>query len=421
MNKLKFLEEKYNRYLLECFSNTTGLHLKIVDTEGNTFLDFGNIPECNFCKQVKESQWKRCKESYKKAVEEASKWREPYFFRCHAGLVIWAVPIVKDEDCLGCLICGQVLLWDADEFFIDELREMNRNIGDFDQLCENAHQLKVLSAHTTQAIVEILQVILNYLSESNDVCHSEQQKNAQWRNVIQTQLFESKNKLLQDPRALNHYLAKEKRILQLIRMGNQDKAMAYLPVFFSEMYIMSDYNFERVKIRMLEFMFQVSRSVLEAGLEDYIPIAQNEAFFHQLSHLNSIELLFDEASQIIEDYMNELYLRCDQKHRSLLRQAREFIDKHYSEPLRIEHVAEVVGLSASYLSMIFKESFKFTVNEYILKVRVENAIRLMQKHEISLKEIAQQCGFNTPSHFAKVFKKQMGITPTQFRNQFIMD
>ena len=128
MKGFEFLDEKYTRYMLECFSNATGLYLKGIDPEGEVFLELENLQECEFCGYVRSCNGGACTASYQQACQEAAKWKEPYFFRCHAGLVMWAVPIIVEEQSVGCLICGQVLLWEIDAFFIEELEEMNQDI-----------------------------------------------------------------------------------------------------------------------------------------------------------------------------------------------------------------------------------------------------------------------------------------------------
>ena len=59
------------------------------------------------------------------------------------------------------------------------------------------------------------------------------------------------------------------------------------------------------------------------------------------------------------------------------------------------------------------------MNDYITRVRVENSVRLMEKRELTLREIAAHCGFKSPGYFSKVFKKYLGVTPREYRNRFI--
>ena len=120
-----FLDPKYLEEILGSFSKATGLHIEAVNRKGETLSILGNSSRSDFCQFIRSHSKgeKKCLNSYKEATLEAAKWNEPYFFRCHAGLVIWAVPIILDDVFLGSIICGQVLLWKPDEFFLRELKK----------------------------------------------------------------------------------------------------------------------------------------------------------------------------------------------------------------------------------------------------------------------------------------------------------
>lgn len=419
MKGFEFLDEKYTRYMLECFSNATGLYLKGIDPEGEVFLELENLQECEFCGYVRSCNAGACTASYQQACQEAAKWKEPYFFRCHAGLVMWAVPIIVEEQSVGCLICGQVLLWEIDAFFIEELEEMNQDIENFGLLCEKARKLKVLSPHKSQSVADMLQAILNYLSKANAGGYDERLKTEAWRNVILNHMDERKNKFLEDPFDYDRHLKKEKMLLQAIRTGQRDKVSRALPGFLTDIYVLSNYSPDRVKVRVLEFMALVSRAIVEAGLDSHIAVMQNEKLFMEAAGIREVEVLFDRVSTMVDEFMEDIFILGETSHRSVLKAVREYIGAHYREALRIEDLAAEVGLSDSYLSHLFKETFNYTVNDYITRVRVENSVRLMEKRELTLREIAAHCGFKSPGYFSKVFKKYLGVTPREYRNRFI--
>ncbi|MEG0377230.1 MAG: PocR ligand-binding domain-containing protein [Eubacterium sp.] len=418
MKEFEFLDEKYTRYMFECFSNATGLHLKGVDLLGDVFLELENLEECGFCVYVKSCHEEKCTASYKQACLEAAKWKEPYFFRCHAGLVMWAVPILVEETCVGALICGQVLLWEIDEFFIEELSEMNRDIPDFESLCQHAGALSILSPHKSQAVAELLQAIMNYLSKVNTSGYLEQRKTAEWRNTILQHMDERRSHFLEDPFEYDRYLKKEKQLLQWIRTGERDRVLEALPDFFTTVYVVSNYDLKRIKIRLLEWMSSVSRAIVEAGLDSHIAMIQSEKIFIKCSELKSAETLFDYLSNIIKEYMEDLFITSEGTQKSVLKASRAYINIHLADLLRIDDIAEAVGISASRLSHLFKETFNYTVNDYIVRVRIEHAVALMEKREMTLGDIAQKCGFKSSSHFSKVFKKYLGLNPKDYRNRF---
>lgn len=94
----------------------------------------------------------------------------------------------------------------------------------------------------------------------------------------------------------------------------------------------------------------------------------------------------------------------------------QYIDKHYTSDIPLESIAEVVGVSNSYLSRTFNLCMGQSVSAYIMKKRIELAKKLISSTNLKFYEIAEQCGLNSSTYFATVFKKETGKTPQQFRD-----
>lgn len=99
----------------------------------------------------------------------------------------------------------------------------------------------------------------------------------------------------------------------------------------------------------------------------------------------------------------------------LLAPALRCIRNHYREPLSLETLAACCGMSASHLIRCFKKHLACTPHEYLLQYRLRQSKRLLQSSEDSVETIADACGFNSASHFARAFKAVHGMTPTAFR------
>ncbi|MFC0469213.1 AraC family transcriptional regulator [Halalkalibacter kiskunsagensis] len=97
--------------------------------------------------------------------------------------------------------------------------------------------------------------------------------------------------------------------------------------------------------------------------------------------------------------------------------AREFIDTYYyRNALTIEDIANAAGLSKYYLIKRFKETIHMTPIQYLTKVRLEQAIQLLRYTDVTIKEIAIQVGYANDNYFNKVFRKVVGMSPGEFRN-----
>lgn len=95
-----------------------------------------------------------------------------------------------------------------------------------------------------------------------------------------------------------------------------------------------------------------------------------------------------------------------------------YIDANSHQPLPLEELARIAHFSPSYLSRVFREKKGITISAYITRKRMENAKYLLAHTSMDVQTIAAQCGFNTISHFNRVFKQENGMSPMIFRRQF---
>ncbi len=94
-----------------------------------------------------------------------------------------------------------------------------------------------------------------------------------------------------------------------------------------------------------------------------------------------------------------------------------YIQSHTNMPISVEDVAEEIHRSSSYLMRRFKAELGMSVGDYITKCKLQEACDLLVYGNRSLAEISTYLGYSSQSYFQNVFKKQFGMTPTQYRKQ----
>lgn len=92
----------------------------------------------------------------------------------------------------------------------------------------------------------------------------------------------------------------------------------------------------------------------------------------------------------------------------------DYIDKNYAS-VTLEDAANFCSLSYSYFSRTFKSIFNISFSNYVIKKRVEKSLALISDSNLSLNDIALECGFSNLSHFIKCFNEEKGMTPKKFR------
>ena len=93
-----------------------------------------------------------------------------------------------------------------------------------------------------------------------------------------------------------------------------------------------------------------------------------------------------------------------------------YMQNHFAENMSIAEVAEALSVSTQYLNRVFKRLVQQTPNEYLTQIRISNAKKLLisQRH-LRVEAVANLSGYQDPTYFGKVFKKQTGVSPLNYR------
>lgn len=92
------------------------------------------------------------------------------------------------------------------------------------------------------------------------------------------------------------------------------------------------------------------------------------------------------------------------------------LEQHYDGAITIEELARQVYLTPNYISNIFKESVGESIIDYLTKVRMKHAARMLQDETTKIYEIAEKTGYNSTSYFSVVFKGMYGMSPKDYRD-----
>ena len=101
-----------------------------------------------------------------------------------------------------------------------------------------------------------------------------------------------------------------------------------------------------------------------------------------------------------------------------IRQVKDYVAMHYMQDISMQQLAGMVHMSSETFSRFFRQRTGRTPNRYIIDYRLGIAARLLTTTELSVSEIGYSCGFNTLSHFNRLFRESKGCTPSEFREQF---
>ena len=143
-----------------------------------------------------------------------------------------------------------------------------------------------------------------------------------------------------------------------------------------------------------------------------------EEFRKQCDKCGKIEEIFSCLGDFQQKYIQEQAERYENDTIRPVRKAKEYIQNHFSDPLTLEEVSEMVGLSTAYFSALFKKTEGEGFAKYLINVRMEQAKLLLRESNLPVTEICRKVGYNDPKHFTHTFEKAAGVKPSTYRKLY---
>ncbi|MGI6005957.1 MAG: response regulator [Ruminococcus sp.] len=159
----------------------------------------------------------------------------------------------------------------------------------------------------------------------------------------------------------------------------------------------------------------IEEVVLENNLLDSETLPGKEDWIRRVNSCVSL----GRCRQYLSDYVLKVMELCNDAQKSFearpIREVKEYIEKNYAQKLSLEEIGKVVCLNPVYLSTLFKNQTGMTITNYMIKVRMEEAKRLLRETHMNVSSIAAKVGYTDTKFFSKTFMKQVGIKPVEYR------
>ncbi|QTA37528.1 helix-turn-helix transcriptional regulator [Thermosipho ferrireducens] len=149
-------------------------------------------------------------------------------------------------------------------------------------------------------------------------------------------------------------------------------------------------------------------------------IAHKEYFFNKIESCRSVNCVIQIGQQIIKKYCKTIADNCCSNNKKIIEKAILYIYDNFSRDIKLHDVCNYVHVSSSYFCSIFKKSTGMCFSRYLNRVRIEKSKELLRQSKMSILEIALEVGFNSQSYFTKMFKKITGVTPKDFRKNYLV-
>ncbi len=206
----------------------------------------------------------------------------------------------------------------------------------------------------------------------------------------------------------------EKKLFEEVEKGELNHAVNSARTFFDWMVDSYPNSLMEIRTKILEFALWAEHIAYEKGgmtyqfasRQDYLPSIMEMTDFDQMRNWF--------VDKIMTACQNVLSKRAERSG-SIIETAKEYICSNYSKDISLDDVSKAVNISPYYFSKIFKEETGENFIEYLTGIRMHKAKELLDTTEYSIKEICSMVGYSDPNYFSRSFKKNVGVTPTEFK------
>ena len=179
---------------------------------------------------------------------------------------------------------------------------------------------------------------------------------------------------------------------------------------------------QRVEDRLQDAKYMViavntayRKAIEQAAVHPLYLDAISGQFVAEIESAGTVDELNALLPKMIRHYCLLVQRHSLERYSTPIRGCLNYIDIHYMEPLSLENLAERLRINKNYLSSRFHREVGMTVTDYINQTRVRRSVTLLEKTDLSMQAVAEQCGFSDANYFTRVFKKVNGVSPNEYR------
>lgn len=209
----------------------------------------------------------------------------------------------------------------------------------------------------------------------------------------------------------NYPIDLEKKLFAEVEKGRTDAAISVAKDYFE--YIKSK-DIMDARLKVLEFALWAEHISYDSGGMIY-NISDRRDYLPTVMAIDNMDSLWDWFVEKISFSCTNISNKAEESSNDAIAASKSYIEANFTKNITLEDVSREVNISSYYLSRIFKEGTGENFIDYVTKLRIEKAKELLSTTQYSMKEICSICGYSDPNYFSKSFKKNVGVTPTEYR------
>ena len=211
-------------------------------------------------------------------------------------------------------------------------------------------------------------------------------------------------------------VALERALIRQMRLGEFETCRDLLSQLVDYLLEVSYDPPEMVHTRFVELIALVSRAVIETGASSARVLQISHEQVMALNGLRSGSELKEWTLKTLEALQEEVSLKAPRD--QVVERALRFMDENFHRPeLQLKEVAEAAHVSPSHLAHLLRTHVGASYVKYMTLLRMEEGKRLLAETDLKVAVIAGRAGYDDPAYFYRVFRREVGVTPAQYRRR----
>ncbi len=218
-----------------------------------------------------------------------------------------------------------------------------------------------------------------------------------------------------DTSKLNPLIGQEEELLAAMKKGDEDAMNGRINTLFEHIPSLTHLNPAEIKediSRLIVFQLKAANHLIS---EEEYHMRLREMRSQLASCEDYKELRYWTKKMLLK--MIDLYQTAGKdKNRIIVEKCMTYIQEHFAEELSLEFIAQMYHFNTSYFSSLFKNHTGKSLSDYVIKVRMDNAKRLLSNSDDKISDIAVKIGYKDSAYFIRLFKRELGVSPNKFRH-----
>ncbi len=206
----------------------------------------------------------------------------------------------------------------------------------------------------------------------------------------------------------------ERQLFACIHRGDVEGMRIQADLFFDWMLRRYPDNRDNIRLKVLEYVITAEKEAFRAGTMNY-GFEMRNSYLTEVCAFERYELLRSWMMEKLTAVCLSIRNKREEQSETVVSKAKAYIKENYGRDISLDDVSREVNVSPYYFSKLFKEEEGQNFIEYLTKIRIDKARQLLREENLSIKEISIMVGYSDPNYFSRLFRKQMDMSPREYR------